>query len=95
MKTVPSVLAGFVPFFAMFYLIYESYAKHTPDGLTAVLYFAVIGAVWRGCVDVVQMEERVLQHSGFVREEFLRPFPCLSSIIRKTLNDVTRHMCSI
>lgn len=42
MKTVPSVLAGFVPFFAMFYLIYENYAKHsTPGGLMLFGYFLV------------------------------------------------------
>ena len=73
MKVVPSVFAGFVPFFAMFYLIYDQYAKYAPDGMTLFYYFAgCLGTVWSCGNDVVQVEERVLQHPRPVREELLR-----------------------
>jgi bacteriorhodopsin len=34
-----SVVAGFLPFFAMFYIIYDSYAKHTRSGTALFTYF--------------------------------------------------------
>jgi len=47
MNVVPSVLAGFVPFFAMFYLIYENYAKHsTTGGMTLFIYFFITWAMY-------------------------------------------------
>jgi len=38
-----SVIVGFLPFIAMFYLIYDKYARHTQSGLALFYYFV---AVW-------------------------------------------------
>lgn len=47
MNVVPSVMAGFVPFFAMFYLIYDNYVKHsTFGGMTLFAYFFVVWAMY-------------------------------------------------
>lgn len=46
LKTVPSVIAGFIPFFAMFYLIYDNYAKHTSNGMWLFYYFVVVWALY-------------------------------------------------
>lgn len=46
LKTVPSVIAGFIPFFAMFYLIYDKYAQYTPDGMLLFYYFLVVWSLY-------------------------------------------------
>lgn len=46
MATSTSVLAGFIPFLAMFYLIYDCYAKHTQTGLTLFYYFLIIWSLY-------------------------------------------------
>lgn len=46
MKVIPSVMAGFVPFFAMFYIIYDQYAKHAPDGMILFTYFLLVWGMY-------------------------------------------------
>ena len=46
LKTVPSVIAGFIPFFAMFYLIYDKYAKYTSNGMLLFYYFVVVWSLY-------------------------------------------------
>lgn len=46
MKVIPSVMAGFVPFFAMFYIIYDQYAKHAPDGMILFSYFLLVWGMY-------------------------------------------------
>lgn len=41
-----SVIAGFLPFVAMFYLIYDKYAKYTQSGLTLFYYFVVVWSLY-------------------------------------------------
>lgn len=41
-----SVTAGFLPFIAMFYIIYEKFAKHTEFGLTLFYYFFIVWALY-------------------------------------------------
>ena len=41
-----SVIAGFLPFIAMFYLIYDKYARHTQSGLTLFYYFLVVWSLY-------------------------------------------------
>ena len=43
---VVGVSLGFIPFFLMFYLIYENYAKFTDIGLTTFYYFSFIWALY-------------------------------------------------
>jgi bacteriorhodopsin len=42
MNNYLAVSLGFLPFFAMFYIIYENYAKFTPNGETLFWYFSVV-----------------------------------------------------
>lgn len=44
--TVLAVCLGFVPFVAMFYIIYEKYAKHTSVGQTTFYYFVAVWALY-------------------------------------------------
>jgi len=37
---------GFLPFFAMFYLIYENFAKTTTIGINTFIYFSVIWGLY-------------------------------------------------
>ena len=46
LTTVVGVSLGFIPFFLMFYLIYENYAKFTDIGLTTFYYFSFIWALY-------------------------------------------------
>jgi hypothetical protein len=41
-----AVFLGFLPFFAMFYIIYENYAKFTKNGETLFWYFSVIWSLY-------------------------------------------------
>lgn len=42
LSTIIGVSLGFIPFFCMFYLIYENYAKFTNIGLTTFYYFSFV-----------------------------------------------------
>lgn len=46
LTTRASVMAGFLPFFAMFYLIYESYAKYTYSGMLLFTYFFIAWSLY-------------------------------------------------
>ena len=46
LTTRASVIAGFLPFFAMFYLIYESYAKYTYSGMLLFTYFFIAWSLY-------------------------------------------------
>jgi len=46
MNVGTSVFAGFLPFIAMFYIIYNSFAKHTRNGLTLFYYFMFVWALY-------------------------------------------------
>jgi bacteriorhodopsin len=46
MKISSSVFAGFLPFLAMFYIIYNNYAKHTSNGILLFSYFFVAWALY-------------------------------------------------
>jgi len=47
MNVVPSVMAGFIPFLAMFYVIYDNYAKHsTSGGMMLFIYFFITWAMY-------------------------------------------------
>ena len=41
-----SVFGGFVPFFIMFYIIYENFAKYTDLGTTLFWYFAIVWGLY-------------------------------------------------
>jgi len=41
-----SVFGGFIPFFMMFYIIYENFAKYTDLGTTMFWYFIVVWALY-------------------------------------------------
>lgn len=41
-----AVFLGFLPFFAMFYIIYENYAKFTPNGEILFWYFSVVWSLY-------------------------------------------------
>jgi hypothetical protein len=41
-----AVFLGFLPFFAMFYIIYENYAKFTKNGETIFWYFAIVWSLY-------------------------------------------------
>ena len=41
-----SVFGGFVPFFMMFYMIYENFAKYTDLGTTLFWYFAIVWSLY-------------------------------------------------
>jgi|AntAceMinimDraft_18_1070375.scaffolds.fasta_scaffold171251_1 bacteriorhodopsin len=41
-----SVFLGFIPFFMMFYIIYENFAKHTEMGTTLLLYFFIVWSLY-------------------------------------------------
>ena len=42
LSTIVGLSLGFVPFFMMFYIIYENYAKYTDIGLTTFYYFSFV-----------------------------------------------------
>lgn len=46
LTTRTSVMAGFLPFFAMFYIIYESYAKYTYSGMLLFTYFFIAWSLY-------------------------------------------------
>lgn len=46
MNNYLAVSLGFLPFFAMFYIIYENYAKFTPNGETLFWYFSVVWSLY-------------------------------------------------
>jgi len=46
LTTTVGVSLGFIPFFMMFYVIYENYAKFTDIGLTTFYYFSFIWALY-------------------------------------------------
>jgi hypothetical protein len=46
LPTSTSVMAGFLPFLAMFYIIYESYAKYTYSGMLLFSYFFVAWSLY-------------------------------------------------
>ena len=46
LTTRASVMAGFLPFFAMFYIIYESYAKYTYSGMLLFTYFFIAWSLY-------------------------------------------------
>jgi len=46
LSTNIGVSLGFIPFFMMFYLIYENYAKFTDIGLTTFYYFSFIWGLY-------------------------------------------------
>ena len=46
LTTRDSVMAGFLPFLAMFYIIYESYAKYTHSGMLLFSYFFVAWSLY-------------------------------------------------
>jgi hypothetical protein len=46
MNNYSAVFLGFLPFFAMFYIIYENYAKFTPNGETLFWYFSVVWSLY-------------------------------------------------
>jgi bacteriorhodopsin len=46
MNNYLAVFLGFLPFFAMFYIIYENYAKFTPNGETLFWYFSVVWSLY-------------------------------------------------
>ena len=41
-----SVVGGFIPFFMMFYIIYENFAKYTDLGTTLFWYFAIVWGLY-------------------------------------------------
>jgi len=41
-----STFMGFIPFIAMFYLIYENYAKHTSVGKATFVYFVIVWGLY-------------------------------------------------
>jgi hypothetical protein len=41
-----SVFGGFIPFFIMFYIIYENFAKYTDLGTTMFWYFLVVWGLY-------------------------------------------------
>lgn len=41
-----AVFLGFIPFFALFYLIYENYAKYTEKGIVLFKYFSFIWSLY-------------------------------------------------
>ena len=41
-----SVFGGFIPFFMMFYMIYENFAKYTDLGTTLFWYFAIVWGLY-------------------------------------------------
>jgi bacteriorhodopsin len=46
MPVVTSTVAGFVPFCAMFYIIYDNYARHTSVGSKTFVYFIIVWAMY-------------------------------------------------
>jgi bacteriorhodopsin len=46
MNNYLAVFLGFLPFFAMFYIIYENYAKFTSNGETLFWYFSVVWSLY-------------------------------------------------
>lgn len=46
MNNYLAVFLGFLPFFAMFYIIYENYAKFTQNGETLFWYFSVVWSLY-------------------------------------------------
>ena len=46
MNTNVSTLVGFIPFIAMFYLIYDNYARHTSIGNSTFLYFVTVWGLY-------------------------------------------------
>jgi hypothetical protein len=46
MNNYLAVFLGFLPFFAMFYIIYENYAKFTPNGETLFWYFSIVWSLY-------------------------------------------------
>ena len=46
LPTSTSVMAGFLPFLAMFYIIYESYAKYTYSGMLLFTYFFIAWSLY-------------------------------------------------
>jgi hypothetical protein len=46
MNNYLAVSLGFLPFFAMFYIIYENYAKFTSNGETLFWYFSVVWSLY-------------------------------------------------
>ena len=46
MNNYLAVFLGFIPFFAMFYIIYENYAKFTQNGETLFWYFSIVWSLY-------------------------------------------------
>lgn len=46
LPTSTSVIAGFLPFLAMFYIIYNSYAKYTYSGMLLFTYFFIAWSMY-------------------------------------------------
>ena len=46
LDTPSAVILGFIPFYMMFKLIYDNYAKYTPDGLRLFKYFVVVWGLY-------------------------------------------------
>jgi|TARA_B100000123_G_C25719606_1_gene423827 hypothetical protein len=46
LATRTSVMAGFLPFFAMFYIIYDNYAKYTYSGMLLFSYFFIAWSLY-------------------------------------------------
>jgi len=46
MNNYSAVFLGFLPFFAMFHIIYENYAKFTSNGETLFWYFSVVWSLY-------------------------------------------------
>jgi len=46
MDITTSVISGFLPFLAMFYIIYDNYAKYTSSGMILFSYFFIVWALY-------------------------------------------------
>jgi hypothetical protein len=46
MNNYSAVFLGFLPFFAIFYIIYENYVKFTKNGETLFWYFSVVWSLY-------------------------------------------------
>jgi hypothetical protein len=61
-NVITSTFLGFIPFFIMFYIIYENYAKYTEVGINTFYYFVIVWSFY-GVAAVMSYEIKNIMYN--------------------------------